>query len=68
MTDLEEVANYLGMKLDITADFITVCQHGYIQSVLEHFCMNKCKPAVIPMSPSTKLVAYQGPLDAEHQT
>ena len=68
MTDLEEVANYLGMKIDVTADSITVCQHGYIQSVLERFRMNECKPAVVPMSPSTKLVAYQGPLDAERQT
>ena len=67
MTDLGEVVNYLGMEFDVTADFITICQHGYIQSLLKHFCMNKCKPAVVPMSPSTKLVAYQGPLNAECQ-
>ena len=24
MTDLKEVANYLGIKIDVTADFITV--------------------------------------------
>ena len=58
MTDLREVANYLGMKIDITTDFITVHQCEYILSVLKHFCINKCKPAVIPMPPSTKLVAY----------
>ena len=25
MTNLEKVANYLGMKIDVTADSITVC-------------------------------------------
>ena len=25
MTDLEEVANYLGIKFNITTNFITVC-------------------------------------------
>ena len=30
MTDLGEVANYLDIEIDVTADFITVCQHGYI--------------------------------------
>ena len=68
MTDLGEVANYLGMEIDVTADFITVHQCEYIQSVLEHFCMNKCKPVVILMLSSTKLVTYQKPFDAEHQT
>ena len=68
MTDLEEVANYLGMEINVTADFITVCQHRYIQSVLEHFCMNKCKLVVILMLLNTKLIAYQEPLDAECQT
>ena len=67
MTDLEEVANYLGMEFDVTADFITVYQCGYIQSVLEHFCMNECKLVVILMLPSMKLVAYQGSLNTEHQ-
>ena len=67
MTDLGEVANYLGMKIDVTADSITVCQHKYILSVLEHFHMNKCKLAVVLMPPSTKLVAYQEPLNAECQ-
>ena len=65
--DLKNLANYLGMKLDVTADSITVHQHEYIQSVLKHFHMNKCKPAVVPMPPSMKLVAYQGPLNTEHQ-
>ena len=67
MTDLEEVANYLDMEFDVTADSITVCQHGYIQSVLKHFHMNKCKPAVVLMSPSTKLIAYQEPFNTECQ-
>ena len=67
MTDLEEVANYLNIKIDVTADSITVCQCGYIQSVLKCFCMNECKLVVVPMLPSMKLVAYQGPLDAECQ-
>ena len=68
MTDLREVTNYLGMKIDITADSITVHQHEYIQSVLKHFHMNNCKPAVVSISLSTKLVAYQEPFNAEHQT
>ena len=58
MTDLEEIANYLDMKIDITADSIIVYQCGYIQSVLEHFHMNECKLVVILMLPSMKLVAY----------
>ena len=58
MTDLKEVVNYLDMEIDITADFITICQYEYIQSVLKHFCINKCKPAVVPMLLSIKLVAY----------
>ena len=67
MTDLEEVANYLNIKLNIAANFITVCQCEYIQSVLKCFCMNKCKPVVVLMPPSTKLVAYQEPFNTEHQ-
>ena len=67
MTDLGEVVNYLGMEIDITADSITVHQCGYIQSVLKCFCMNECKPVVVLMLPSTKLVAYQGPFNAECQ-
>ena len=67
MTDLGEVVNYLGMEIDVTADSITVYQHEYIQSVLKHFHINKCKLAVILMLPSTKLVTYQGPLDTECQ-
>ena len=58
MTDLGEVANYLNMKIDVTADFITVYQCEYILSVLKHFCMNECKLVVVPMPPSMKLVTY----------
>ena len=58
MTDLKEVANYLSIKINITADFITVYQYKYIQSVLKHFYINECKPVVVLMSLSTKLVLY----------
>ena len=58
MTDLRKVANYLDMKIDVTADFITVYQCEYIQSVFKHFCINKCKPAVILMLSSIKLIVY----------
>ena len=68
MTDLGEVVNYLGMKIDVTADFITVHQHGYIQLVFKCFHINECKLTVVLMLLSTKLVVYQGPLNAEHQT
>ena len=68
MTDLEEVVNYLGMEIDVTADSITICQYEYIQSVLKHFHMNECKLAVVSMLFSTKLVAYQELLNAKHQT
>ena len=68
ITDLKEVANYLNMKIDITADFITVHQCEYIQSVLKCFCMNKCKLMMILMSFSTKLITYQKSFNAEHQT
>ena len=67
MTDLGEIVNYLGMKFNITADSITVYQYKYIQSVLKCFCINECKPVVVLMSPSMKLVTYQGPLNTEHQ-
>ena len=68
MTDLGEVVNYLGMKIDVTADSITVYQYKYIQSILKHFCMNECKLTVVLMSFSMKLVTYQESFDAEHQT
>ena len=55
------------MEFDVTADFITVYQYKYIQSVLKHFCMNKCKPAVVLMLLSIKLVVYQEPFNVEHQ-
>ena len=68
MIDLGEVINYLGIEIDIITDFITVHQHGYIQSVLKHFHINECKLAVVSISLSMKLVTYQEPLNAEHQT
>ena len=68
MTDLEEVVNYLNMKINITADFITVYQCEYIQSVLECFHMNECKLMIILMSLSMKLVTYQESLNTEYQT
>ena len=68
MTDLGEVANYLGMEIDVTANSITVHQHEYIQSVFECFCINECKLMVILMLFSTKLIAYQEPFNAECQT
>ena len=58
MTDLKEVANYLGIEINITADFITVYQHGYIQSVLKHFYINKCKLMIVLMLLSIKLIIY----------
>ena len=67
MIDLEEVANYLDIKINITADFIIVYQHEYIQSVFEHFHMNKCKPAVVSMLLSIKLVVYQESFNTEYQ-
>ena len=67
MTNLKEVVNYLDIKIDVTADSITVHQHKYIQLVFEYFCINKCKPAVVSMLLSIKLVAYQKPLNTEHQ-
>ena len=66
MTDLGEIVNYLGMKINVTADSITVHQHEYIQSVLKHFCMNKCKLMMVSMPLSMKLVAYQEPLNIEY--
>ena len=46
ITDLKRIVNYLGIKIDVTADSITVYQYEYIQLVFKHFHINKCKLAV----------------------
>ena len=58
MTDLDEVMNYLDMKIDVAADKIIVCQCDYIQTVLKWFDMNECKPASILMQLNMKLMIY----------
>ena len=58
MTDLGEVANYLNMEFNVTANSITIHQHEYIQSIFKCFYMNECKPAVVSMLLNTKLIAY----------
>ena len=67
MTDLDKVANYLSMKIDIVSDseFITVHQSIYIQTILKCFYMKNCMSAVILMQSSQKLMTYNELLDEE---
>ena len=42
MTDLDEIFHYLGMKVDVTENFIFICQTTYIKKILNHFKMFNC--------------------------
>ena len=70
MTDLDKVANYLSMKIDIVfnSEFITVHQNAYIQIILKCFHMKDCTSAVILMQLSQKLMIYNELLNEEHLT
>ena len=68
MTDLNEVANYLSMKINIVFDneFIIIHQSIYIQTVLKCFHMKNCMSAVILMQLNQKLMIYDELLNEEH--
>ena len=42
MTDLGEISHYLGMKVDVTDDSISIYQTTYIKKILNHFEMSNC--------------------------
>lgn len=58
MTDLQDVKSFLGLNIqrDRQAGTMTIDQKAYIQSVLERFGMDCCKPSPIPMEPHLKLM------------
>ena len=49
MINLDEISHYLGIKINITDDFISICQIIYIKKILNHFKMFNCNPVSTPM-------------------
>lgn len=64
MKDLGEAQYILGFQIvrDRSKRQLTICQSGYIQSVLERFNMHNCNPASTPMLPGTQLLREQCPV------
>lgn len=58
MTDFQDVKSFLGLNIrrDMQEGTMTIDQRAYIQSVLERFGMDGCKPSPIPMEPHLKLM------------
>lgn len=58
MEDLGECSYFLGMRLvrNRASKTITLHQDKYIESILEEYGMNDCRPTKTPMVPNTHLV------------
>lgn len=58
MKDFQDVKSFLGLNIQRNkqAGTMTIDQRAYIQSVLERFGMDGCKPSLVPMEPNLKLM------------
>ena len=61
MTDLGMIKWFLGIKFDQTDTGISICQSHYLNSLLERFEMQDCKPRKTPSE--QKLDNYEHPAE-----
>ena len=54
-TDLGTVHFILGIQVEITEKYLSLCQQSYILKVLERFGMVDCHPVGTPLDPGIQL-------------
>lgn len=57
MTDLNDIKYFIGMRITRTNDKITLDQNKYLQTVLQKFNMQDCKPQKTPIETKINYVA-----------
>ena len=56
MCDLGAAKQFLGIEIERTKDGgLTICQRGYINTIIRHFGLIDAKPAKSPLDPQTDL-------------
>jgi hypothetical protein len=61
MSDLGELGAYVGRRIERHEDLFYIDQRHYLETIVERFGLEDCKPALTPMEEKLKLAPRLGP-------